>query len=103
MRILTVNVFGVIGISLGAAIAILAVVLNKRAEKKKRLLDERYQTINNRAKGIAWNVTAVLIWTGWALTMFIDGITWVFFLFMVMHMIHVGVYGFTRFQLEEKY
>lgn len=94
---------GIIGLFLGAASTILAVMINKRQAKKKRLMDERYQTINNRAKGIAWNVSAVLIWVGWTLTMFIDGITWVFFLFMVMHMAHVGNYGFTRFQLEEKY
>lgn len=37
MRTLAINVMGVIGISLGAAIATLAVVLNKRAEKKEAL------------------------------------------------------------------
>ncbi|MFD1849991.1 DUF3796 domain-containing protein [Oceanobacillus bengalensis] len=93
MSDLTNILVGLSGLFGGAAVAFLAYYIQARIGKKKHLFDERYKSINNKAKAMSWNATLVILILAWAIIIIFEGPSLSFFVIMAVYVLHCVIYG----------
>ncbi|WP_313893091.1 hypothetical protein [Psychrobacillus sp.] len=81
-------------VGLPLAIVIMGIVffINRKIGKKKRLFDERYTKINEKARSISWVTTTIVILIVWMIIIFVEGPSLSFFLITAVWVIHMFSY-----------
>ncbi len=81
-----------IGLPLAIVIISIVALVQYRIGKKKRLFDERYQEIQNKARSFSWLVTTISILLVWLVIIFLEGTGLAFFLMTGLWVIHMMSY-----------
>ncbi|WP_075619911.1 DUF3796 domain-containing protein [Paenisporosarcina indica] len=75
----------------------------KKNGKKKRLFDERYHQIHNKARSIAWGISTLCIAGAWITAMIIEGAGFSFFLLTFVYVAHMIAYVIGGIIAEKKF
>ena len=81
---------------LGFAIAFLTIgvvfYFFRRNGKKKRIFDERYHQVQNKARSVAWVISTFCIVLAWMAALIVEGPGFSFFLITFVYVAHMIAY-----------
>lgn len=96
-------VSGLSGFIVGFLTIAIAIYLMKKNGKKKRLFDERYHQVHNKARSIAWGVSTFCIACAWITAMIVEGAGFSFFLLTFVYVAHMIAYLISALIVENKF
>ncbi|WP_231584182.1 DUF2178 domain-containing protein [Domibacillus indicus] len=89
------NLIGLSGLAAGLLIAGIVYLINRRIGRKKRWFDERQKELSRKARAASWNITFGVLIIAWAVVIFVDGISFSFFLMTALYVAHCIGFLFT--------
>ena len=71
--------------------------------KKKRIFDERYHLVQNKARSVAWIISTFCIVIAWMASLIVEGPGFSFFLLTFVYIAHMIAYIIGGIIAENKY
>lgn len=75
----------------------------KKNGKKKRLFDERYHQVHNKARSTAWGISTFCIAGAWITAMIVEGAGFSFFLLTFVYIAHMIAYLISAMIVQKKF
>jgi len=96
-------VLGLSGFLIGFLSFAIVFYFNKKHGKKKRLFDERYHQVHNKARLMAWGISTFCIAGAWITAMIVEGAGFSFFLLTFVYVAHMIAYLISAMIADKKF
>ncbi|MET0787359.1 MAG: DUF3796 domain-containing protein [Paenisporosarcina sp.] len=75
----------------------------RKSGKKKRLFDERYHQVQNKARSLAWVISTFCIVAAWMASLIVEGPGFSFFLLTFVYVAHMIAFAIGGIIAEKKF